>query len=1055
MPDFYKSIKITQPTPGGPLVEQVVGAVQVSTGTAADAGKLVVLDATGTIDSSMISGGGGGGSASTLLYPDDTVHPISGYNLLTVDPSTPEKLDVSPALGAPSASPNFANLIDAPYVTLAGYPALTLLPAGTWMFNLYALTSDVTVLPVIDIVVYKISSPFTPGTEVRIFPASGAVTTPIITSTSVGLYTVTFTVTSPIALLETDQLVMHFYARATGGSNPAATVTFYHSGSTHASWISSPIPMVTSFSALSSGTNTEATMAVGGTASLAYTGTGVVNANEIGAINVAGNSPAHQGQLLISQPGNTTALWADPFVQGPWINGTAVVAPGAMGDGTSNIQPVWVAGYDGTNMRGLLTDSSGRLVVIGSLTHNNTAPTTGNIGVLPAVASSAVPTYNAGDQVLLSTDLSGQLRVTSAGSFTPALTADRLASGSIISTQNVSVSTAGGGAISIGVTGTWTGTLVFESSVDGTTWVSNAVSPVPFGNLTTSATANGSWLIAVGGLNSFRVRGNTVATGTAVITLEVGAGANAITISDIIQGSVSVSNFPATQTVSGNVTAAQGSPTTIGNSWPVEVTDGTNILLTTSHPGNINIAQVNGSTVAAAASGIIKIGVTDGAGTSILSTNDSSVIGLNVHVTNTGGLGGTQYVEGTNIGATGTGTLSIAKNPSNLAEALHVDASNNLLTNVNVALPTGTNTIGSVKITDGTNVLGTAAHPVITQDVSDGTPGIAVPATAMFMAGKDNATGFLHGLSTDSNGVLNVNASVSGSFTPALTADRTASGTLTTINGTVTLSTQGVSGVVFNIVNDTTAWTGTIVFEASPDGTNWYPVNAYAKFPSGAATQSTTANGQWSLPAGGLNSFRVRANTAITGGTGAKVWLEAGAGALIVEVAQTTAANLNATVTQGAANTASNGWPVKITDGTNILGTTGNPVVVNVNNTPTVTLGAGTNNIGYTSYQVPTLSRMTRAVINFSGSGANTLVAGVGGQTIRVWRIHFNCGGSTQITWLDGVTAMSGPFSYSTGGGEVLDFSGDPWYITSIGNDLKFNSSNAVQVGGTIWFTQS
>jgi len=60
---------------------------------------------------------------------------------------------------------------------------------------------------------------------------------------------------------------------------------------------------------------------------------------------------------------------------------------------------------------GLRSDASDNLLVTGTLTHNNAAPIANNFGVLPAVASSAAPTYNAGDQVLLSTDLAGNLRV--------------------------------------------------------------------------------------------------------------------------------------------------------------------------------------------------------------------------------------------------------------------------------------------------------------------------------------------------------------------------------------------------------------------------------------------------------------------------------------------------------------------------------------------------------------------------------------------------------------------------------------------------------------------
>lgn len=48
----------------------------------------------------------------------------------------------------------------------------------------------------------------------------------------------------------------------------------------------------------------------------------------------------------------------------------------------------------------------------GSLTNNNAAPGANNQGVLPAVANAAAPSYTEGYQVLLSTDLSGALRVT-------------------------------------------------------------------------------------------------------------------------------------------------------------------------------------------------------------------------------------------------------------------------------------------------------------------------------------------------------------------------------------------------------------------------------------------------------------------------------------------------------------------------------------------------------------------------------------------------------------------------------------------------------------------
>lgn len=60
----------------------------------------------------------------------------------------------------------------------------------------------------------------------------------------------------------------------------------------------------------------------------------------------------------------------------------------------------------------LANSDIGGLAMVGTLTHNSAAPAASSqVGVLPAVASSGAPSYNAGDQVLLSTDLGGNTRV--------------------------------------------------------------------------------------------------------------------------------------------------------------------------------------------------------------------------------------------------------------------------------------------------------------------------------------------------------------------------------------------------------------------------------------------------------------------------------------------------------------------------------------------------------------------------------------------------------------------------------------------------------------------
>jgi hypothetical protein len=118
------------------------------------------------------------------------------------------------------------------------------------------------------------------------------------------------------------------------------------------------------FSAITSGTNTGQTLTVGNGTTLVTTGTGVVEATELGTsgspVVVNGNAPAHAGQLLISQPGNITALWADPLVQGLFAPGTDVTT----GNSGGPINPVLVGAQNPSNLlKNLNVDNSGNLLV--------------------------------------------------------------------------------------------------------------------------------------------------------------------------------------------------------------------------------------------------------------------------------------------------------------------------------------------------------------------------------------------------------------------------------------------------------------------------------------------------------------------------------------------------------------------------------------------------------------------------------------------------------------------------------------------------------------------
>lgn len=121
--------------------------------------------------------------------------------------------------------------------------------------------------------------------------------------------------------------------------------------------------VVVTFGQIETGDNTNAVMTVSGTGVLEYSGTGVINANEIGGIEVAGNTPTHAGQLLISQPGNAAAVWADPQVQGLYPAGASIASPPPYAPPTT-ITPVLIGAEDPSgNLQNLREDAQGNLLV--------------------------------------------------------------------------------------------------------------------------------------------------------------------------------------------------------------------------------------------------------------------------------------------------------------------------------------------------------------------------------------------------------------------------------------------------------------------------------------------------------------------------------------------------------------------------------------------------------------------------------------------------------------------------------------------------------------------
>jgi hypothetical protein len=187
-------------------------------------------------------------------------------------------------------------------------------------------------------------------------------------------------------------------------------------------------------------------------------------------------------------------------------------------------------------------------------------------------------------------------------------------------------------------------------------------------------------------------------------------------------------NFLCDVTVSsGSITSNQGAPAALANAWPVEVTDGTNVLGTSSHPLRIdptgttqqpiNIVDLAGS----ALGGPTAWGVAPASGTEVINVNANIVAGGsggggNVNVTewNTVALGspsnygtspGAVAVIGVNAFVTNNLTVNTHAVTQSGAWTVSLSAGSAAIGTVGVtslpALPAGSNTIGAVN--QGTN----------------------------------------------------------------------------------------------------------------------------------------------------------------------------------------------------------------------------------------------------------------------------------------------------------------------------------------------------------------
>jgi hypothetical protein len=346
------------------------------------------------------------------------------------------------------------------------------------------------------------------------------------------------------------------------------------------------------------------------------------------------------------------SLYTGITIQGLYSDQTGDQLFGVLGS-AAPASALYIAGTDGTNLRGISVDATGKVNVNATITPPS----------------------------------------------------DNIQAGTITTTQNVAVSTAGTSALMVQITGTWTGTVVFEVSLDGTTWQSTLLFPVfPDGTpAVSSTTANGNWTLPVGGVQQFRVRGNTVATGTANIELTAGQGQYGVVAYQPVAANLNA-------TIVGSKTNNNAAPNSsnlgvlpaVATTAAPTYTTGNAVMLSTDLSGNLRTTATISGTVA----------VTQSTSPWIVAGGGTAGTPATGVVTIQGIAGGTAVtVSGTVTANAGTGTFTVAGNLTNNNAAPAA-------TNVGVLPAIAETAYSTVTYTTGNQVLPvTDLHGALNSDI--------------------------------------------------------------------------------------------------------------------------------------------------------------------------------------------------------------------------------------------------------------------------------------------------------------------------------------------------
>lgn len=173
--------------------------------------------------------------------------------------------------------------------------------------------------------------------------------------------------------------------------------------------------------------------------------------------------------------------------------------------------------------------------------------------------------FNANDKPISSLNVGPITGVVSVSGTVSVAYVDGTTTGSITGSQNLDINTEGYATVGLVITGSWSGSIRIQGSVDGSNFDTTTAASLNSGTLGTTLSSNGSYQINCSALKTIRILGATV-TGTATLTLRKNATAAMIMLDNPIP---SGNNVIGQVIQSGAWTVAVNQASASATAWPV------------------------------------------------------------------------------------------------------------------------------------------------------------------------------------------------------------------------------------------------------------------------------------------------------------------------------------------------------------------------------------------------------------------------------------------------------------------------------------------------------